>query len=124
MQISHKPIKKSLKKFFGKKLKKYLTFKTTIINRTINPALKEYGQLREFIFKKIGIDRKYFFGLITYIEKLRNEVKKCVGNYQDYKSVNKQILELFEKDLEHNGKDKLSNYIISLAEERKKRTEK
>jgi hypothetical protein len=92
--------------------------------RELPPALKESQQLKEKIIKEIGVDRKYWFGLNTYFYGLRTEALKDVKDSKDFKSIHKKVLELFDRDMKSKGKEELSNYVIKLADEIKKKRSK
>jgi len=89
--------------------------------RELPPALKEAQQLKEKMIKDLGVDRKFWFGLNTYFYELRTDALKDVKDSKDFKTLHKKILELFDKDMKSRGKDKISEYVINLAEEIKKK---
>ena len=79
--------------------------------RTLNPALKATQIINERIFQDIGCERRYWFGLITYVNTLRKEAKKLVKDEKDFIAVNNKINELFNSDLDKKGKDKIIKEI-------------
>ena len=93
--------------------------KTGKMKRTLNPKMKAIQVMNEKILKEVGAERTYWFGLITYVNMLRKEAKKSVKDETDTESVNKKIMELFEKDLQSKGKGKIASMIKTFAEEAK-----
>ena len=96
---------------------------------TLNSALKATQLINEKILKASGAERKFWFGLITYVNTLRKEAKKKVKDETDFDSVNKKILELFEIEIEKKGKDKIAKaiedfYVESMAKRRKRGSKK
>ena len=80
--------------------------------------------MKEKIIKEIGVDRKFWFGLNTYFYELRTEALKDVKDSKDFKALHKKVMELFDRDMKSKGKDKLSKYVVNLAEEIKKKRSK
>ena len=81
------------------------------MTRTVNPALRDTQIINERIVKDIGCERRYWFGLIIYVNTLRKEAKKLVKDEKDFKAVNNKINELFNSDLDKKGKDKIIKEI-------------
>ena len=87
--------------------------------RVLPPSFKAAQVVNEKIIKDVGCDRKYWFGLIKYVNTLRIQAKKEVDDEKDFESVNKVIMDLFNQDLKSKGKNKILKMIKYFAEEAK-----
>ena len=97
--------------------------------KKLNPALKATQIINERILKDVGGERKYWFGLITYVNTLRKEAKNQVKDEKDFQSVNDKIMELFKVDLDKKGKSKIAKmiedfYMVAMSKRGKRGSKK
>ena len=85
--------------------------------RELPPALKAAQAVNQKILSATGVDRSQWFGLITFVNKMRDQAKKDVKDTTDFVAVNKKLMEVFEDYLNKHGKSKVAKEIEDLAEE-------
>ncbi len=81
-----------------------------IINGQINGQINNQIINEKFV-KELGLERKYWFGLMTYISLLRTNAKNQVQNNKDSYEINEKLFEIFNEDIQNRGKDMIIEEI-------------
>jgi len=81
--------------------------------RAANPYILANTELNKKISDLLGV--KFGPALMKFVKPFRDNAKKIIGgDGKDYRSINKEILELIKADIDKRGKKKVKDYIYSL----------